>query len=240
MSDNRSSIKNRIWEIDFLRGIAFICMVYDHAIYDLNYIFGIKTNFFWGYGDIIGNFSAITFMILCGISSNFSKSNLKRGLIVFASALALTVGTALIDGLFNTKLIIVFGILHFLGIAMILSHFVKRLPIWVTAILAVTAWFIGQYFSSIRLNTNIFCMFGLYSQNFYSSDYYPLFPYLTLVFLGIILGKLLYKEKKSIFPFSIGKNPISFLGKNSVILYFIHQPIVFAILCIVIKIFNLH
>ena len=239
MSDTLTQKKNRIWEIDFLRGIAFICMVYDHAVYDLNYMFGVRTNFFWGYDDIIGDFSAITFMILCGISANFSKSNLKRGLIVFASALLLTAGTALADRLLKTRLIIVFGILHFLGLAMIISHFVKRLPIWVTAILAVTAWFIGQFFLTVRLDTNIFCMFGLYSRNFYSSDYYPLFPYLAFVFLGIIIGKLIYKEKKSIFPFAIGPNPISFFGKHSFILYFIHQPIVFAVLFVIVKIFDL-
>ncbi len=239
MSDTLTQKKNRIWEIDFLRGIAFICMVYDHAVYDLNYMFGVRTNFFWGYDDIIGDFSAITFMILCGISANFSKSNLKRGLIVFASALLLTSGTALADGLLKTRLIIVFGILHFLGLAMIISHFVKRLPIWVTASIAVTSWFIGQFFITVRLDTNIFCMFGLYSRNFYSSDYYPLFPYLAFVFLGIIIGKLIYKEKKSIFPFEIGSNPISFFGKHSFILYFIHQPIVFAVLFVIVKIFDL-
>ena len=240
MAETTAISKNRIWEIDFLRGIAFLCMVYDHAVYDLNYIFGIRTNFFWGYDDLIGDFSAITFMILCGISANFSKNNLKRGLIVFASALVLTAGTALADGLFNTRLIIVFGILHFLGIAMIISNFAKKLPIWLTAILSVGSWLLGEYFLTVRLNTNMLCMFGLYSRNFYSSDYYPLFPYLAFVLIGIILGKLLYKEKKSLFPFSIGKNPISFFGKNSFILYFIHQPIVFAVLFIIIKIFNLH
>lgn len=230
---------NRIWEIDFLRGLAFICMVYDHAVYDLNYIFGVRTNFFWGYGDIIGDFSAITFMILCGVSANLSKNNLKRGLIVFASALALTLGTGIADKLFNMRVIIVFGILHFLGIAMMISHFVKKLPVWVTSILAIGSWFLGQFLATVHPKTNIFCMFGVYSRTFYSSDYYPLFPYLAFVFLGIIIGKLIYKEKKSIFPFTIGKNPLSYFGKHSFILYFIHQPIVFAVLFIIIKVFNI-
>ena len=131
MSEKTVLVKSRIWEIDFLRGIAFLCMVYDHTIFDLNYIFGIETNFLWGYDSIIGDFSAIVFITLCGVSSNFSKNNIKRGLIVFASALALTTVTALADRLFNTNLIIIFGILHFLGIAMIISHFAKKLPIWV-------------------------------------------------------------------------------------------------------------
>ncbi len=240
MTEKPAIIENRIWEIDFLRGIAFLCMVYNHVIYDLNYIFGIETNLFWGYDYLIGNFSAITFMVLCGISSTFSKNNVKRGLIVFTSALFLTLGTALADGLFNTNLIIVFGILHFLGIAMIISHFAKELPIWITIILSIASWKLGEYLLSLRVSTNIFCMFGLCSENFYSSDYYPIFPYIALVLIGIVFGKLFYKEKKSLFRFTIGRNPISFFGKHSLILYFIHQPIVFAVLFIIIKIFDLH
>lgn len=240
MSEKTVLVKSRIWEIDFLRGIAFLCMVYDHTIFDLNYIFGIETNFLWGYDSIIGDFSAIVFITLCGVSSNFSKNNIKRGLIVFASALVLTVFTALADGLFNTSLIIVFGILHFLGIAMIISHFAKKLPLWVTIVFSAASWILSEVLITVRVNTNIFCMFGLHSDNFYSADYYPLFPYIALVLSGIVFGKIFYKEKKSLFRFTIGRNPISFFGKHSLILYFIHQPIVFAVLFIIIKIFDLH
>lgn len=239
MKTNLSEKKNRIWEIDFLRGIAFVCMVYDHTVYDINFIFGIKTNFFWGYGGIIGDFSAVTFMILCGISSTLSKNNLKRGIGVLASALALSAGTALADNIFHTRLVIVFGIMHFLGTAMIVSHFAKRFSISITCISAFLSFFLGKYFETIRSNTDVLCMFGIHSAHFYSSDYYPVFPNIAFVLTGIILGKVLYKEKKSLFPFKVGRNPLSFFGRHSFILYYVHQPIVFIILFIVIKLLNL-
>ena len=224
-------LKNRIWELDFLRGIAFICMVYDHVIYDLNYIFGIKTIQL----DFIGDFSAILFMLICGISTTLSRNPLKRGAIVFCAGMMLTGITFLIDSLFNTRLIIVFGILHMLGIAIMVSFVVKKLPNSIIVLISVCIFVLSYYFRKIRNIGNIMFPLGIHDANFYSSDYYPIFPYLAVVFIGIIIGKLFYSSKQSIFPFSIFKNPISFIGKHSLILYLTHQPIVILILFIILK-----
>ncbi len=222
---------NRIWEIDFLRGIAFLCMVYDHVVFDLNSIFGVKTVQL----DFIGDFSAILFMLLCGISTTLSKNCVKRGAIVFGAAMGLTAITFVIDLLFDTKLVIVFGILHMLGIAMMLSYFIKKLPIAVTAVLSAIIYALHFIVRNIRNAGNLFFLFGVHNAAFYSSDYYPLIPHLATVFIGIIIGKLLYSEKKSLFSFSVGKNPISFIGKHSLILYLTHQPVVMAILFVILK-----
>ena len=224
--------RNRIWEIDFLRGIAFLCMVYDHVLYDLNYIFGVRVHTI----DIIGDFSAILFMILCGISTTLSRNCLKRGALVFGAAMLLTSVTYTTDLLFKTRLLIAFGILHLLGIAMMLSYVVKKLPNIVIAILSGAVYLLSIPFKQIKDMGNLFFAFGIYDRTFYSSDYYPLIPFLAFVFIGIIIGKLLYKDKKSVFPFSIGKNPLSFIGKHSLILYLTHQPIVLVIVFLIIKI----
>ncbi|MBE6896349.1 MAG: DUF1624 domain-containing protein [Ruminococcaceae bacterium] len=226
--------KDRIWEIDFLRGIAFICMVYDHVMYDLNSIFGVRVHTI----DLIGDFSAVLFMILCGISTTLSRNSLKRGMLVFGAAILLTVVTGAVDALFNTRLIIVFGILHLLGIAMILSYFIKKLPNVFIAIISVIIYILSIPFKQINDMGNYLFAFGIHDITFYSSDYYPLIPFLAFVFVGIIIGKLLYKDKTSLFPFSIGKNPLSFIGKHSLILYLIHQPIVLAITFLILKIMS--
>ena len=228
--------KNRIWEIDFLRGIAFICMVYDHVMYDLNSIFGVRVHTI----DLIGDFSAVLFMILCGISTTLSRNCFKRGALVFGAAMLLTAVTATIDALFNMRLIIVFGILHLLGIAMMLSYIIKKLPNILIAIISVAIYLLSVPFGKIRDIANIFFAFGIHDPTFYSSDYYPLIPFLSFIFIGIVIGKILYKDKTSLFPFSIGKNPLSFIGKHSLILYLIHQPIVLVITFLIIKIFNIN
>ena len=228
---------NRIWEIDFLRGIAFLCMVYDHVIFDLNYIFNIRTNLFWGYDYLIGDFSAVLFMILCGISTNLSHSSIKRGLTVCGSALLISLVTYLIDVFTSAGLFIKFGILHLLGIAMILSHFVKKLPNIVIIAISAVVYFIGKYFAQIKTLGNALFFLGIHDNTFASADYYPLFPFLAFVFIGIVIGKLVYKQKQSIFPFTIPSNPISFIGKHSLILYLTHQPVVFALLFVLVKLF---
>jgi len=227
--------KNRIWEIDFLRGIAFLCMVYDHVIFDLNSIFGIRTNILWGYDNLIGDFSALLFMILCGISTAFSKNCIKRGLTVFGFALGLSLVTFLIDLVANNNLFIKFGILHMLGIAMILSYLIRKLPNWLILIISAVIYALSIPFVHIKTIGNFLFAFGIHDSTFCSGDYYPLVPYLAFVFVGVALGKILYKEKKSLFKFSIPDNPISFIGRHSLLLYLTHQPIVIAILFIIIR-----
>ncbi len=221
-------VKNRIWEIDLLRGLAFICMVYDHIIYDINYIFGYRTNLFWGYDDLIGDFSAIVFMLICGISCHISKNPIRNGLKVFGIACCMTVVTGIIDQLFAMGVIINFGILHMLGIAMIICGLLKRVkPLYI--LLISIPIFIAEHFINIK---NVYWLFplGFHTRDFYSADYYPLLPYVGIVLIGFCLGKLLYKEKRSLFPFSIsGKDPISFIGRHSLVLYVIHQPVVLII-----------
>jgi uncharacterized membrane protein len=204
-------------------------MVYDHAIYDINYIFGYRTNILWGYDYLIGDFSAILFMVLCGISCNMSRRPIMNGLKVYGIACCLTVITGIVDNLFNLGVIINFGILHMLGIAMILCEMLKKLsPILLLAI-SVLLLSIKQFLSI----SDTYWLFpiGFHTFDFYSSDYYPLLPYVGVVLIGFCLGKILYKEKRSLFPFSIsGKDPISFLGRHSLVLYVTHQPIVLIII----------
>ena len=50
--------------------------------------------------------------------------------------------------------------------------------------------------------------------------------------LGIVVGRTIYKEKKSIFKKEINIQPLSFFGKNALWLYFVHQIVLFIILSI--------
>jgi uncharacterized membrane protein len=75
---------------------------------------------------------------------------------------------------------------------------------------------------------------GLKPANFYSFDYFPLLPWFGLLLIGIFLGNIFYPNGKRNFKIFIpeGKvaNIITFLGKNSLLIYFIHQPIIFFVL----------
>lgn len=97
-------MKKRIWEIDFLRGLLIIAVIFDHFMFDwldlpiLSYNYSIIPDwmknmhqfaaFYWSHPArvIIRESSLALFFLLSGISCSFSRSNLKRGakLLVFS------------------------------------------------------------------------------------------------------------------------------------------------------------
>jgi uncharacterized membrane protein len=74
------------------------------------------------------------------------------------------------------------------------------------------------------------------SSNFFSADYYPVFPWIGVFVYGIALSKILYREKKSLFKFNLKDNIISFAGKHSLLIYVVHQPIILLVLTLIMMI----
>lgn len=219
----------RIWEIDFLRGIALILMIVFHIIFDLREIYNLPIDYSSGIVYYIGKTAAILFMLISGISSSFSKSNIKRGIKIFAIAMAITIVTHLFDPAFGIK----FGILHFFGIAMILFPLFKPLNKYWLVVIGTLIIAAGSYMSGVRVQTEFLFPIGLISRDFVSSDYYPLFPWLGVFLYGIAIGKVLYKEKKSLLKFSIKDNFISFAGKYTLTVYVAHQPVILLVLSLI-------
>ena len=106
--------KARIHMMDELRGFAVLCMVFYHAFYSAAYLLG------WQWGKVLLSFFmpaepyfAGLFILISGISSQLSHSNLIRGLKLLAVAVCVT----LVTGFFLPDQIIRFGILHLLSCA---------------------------------------------------------------------------------------------------------------------------
>ena len=85
-----------------------------------------------------------------------------------------------------------------------------------------------------------FTIAGIPSQ----ADYMPLFPWLGIFLLGCVIGRTCYKEKKTLFP-SADKTmkaisrPVEFIGRHSLIIYLVHQPVVYGILYVIFLLINL-
>ncbi len=244
--------KKRIWEIDVLRGFAFIMMVYDHFCFDMGFIFrNIYTNSFllkicdFCYNYIFSDTKKIVnsllcwsiFMLVSGISSTFSKSNLKRGLKVLAIATIFSIGTYVVTLVFkqnnpNINFTIYFGILQCLGICMLLTPLLNKLKNWqlvVIGILVIISYF---FTNKIKVDHLFLLPFNIYPSNLSTLDYQPLVPRLGIYMLGIVIGRTLYKEQKSLFNKELTIEPLTFFGKHTLWLYFVHQVVLFIILAL--------
>lgn len=223
----------RIWEIDFLRGIAIILMSLFHLLYDLSEFYDYDIDYTTGIVDIIGLASALMFIALTGISSSLSKNNFKRAIRILFFAYCITAITYVYDA--NT--FINFGILHLIGFSILLYKFFYRLNTPLLFLLAALIIFSGNILDKFTVNTNLLIPFGLTSPSYASLDYYPLFPYFGVFLLGMAFKNIFYREKRSLFNFSLpSKNPINLLGRNSLFIYLAHQPIFLAVLFLLNKI----
>lgn len=221
--------KVRIWELDFFRGIALILMIYFHTVYDLKEFYNLPVAYEAGFNFYIGKLSAILFMLISGVSTYLSRSTTKRGLRVLLYAMILTV----VSHLFNSYYGVKFGILHFLGLSMILSPLFKKINKYLLIIIALIIISLGDFMVNISTPFTFLFPLGIMGPGFLSSDYYPLIPWFGVFLIGMVLGQFLYTEKRSLFSFSLEHNLISKAGQNTLIIYLLHQPIIYGILMLI-------
>ena len=245
------NLNRRFWEIDFLRGIAILLMITYHFLFDLNF-FGIYSlNIFSGFIWMFPRIIASIFIFLVGISlylsytraelggvysndADFFFKYFKRGLWIFSLGLVITLAT----WIFIREEFIIFGILHFIGLAIILQYpFLKYNQKYKYLNLVAGLVFIisGLYLISFTFNFNWLLWLGFIPQNLNTVDYFPLLPWLGVVSFGIFTGGLLYRNYQRRFklPDLTLHKPIrifTFLGRHSLIIYFIHQPILIVLL----------
>ena len=113
-----------------------------------------------------------------------------------------------------------------------LFPFVKNLkPGWL--IVAGTATIAsGQWTAQLAIPSSLLLPFGITPADFTSLDYYPLLPWSGFFLYGAALGQVLYKERRSRLPQPSWLQPLTALGRHSLAVYLIHQPILLATLYI--------
>ncbi len=229
----------RFWEIDFTRGIALVMMLVSNFVTDIQYFVNYTSHyeFWWWFARI----TAFLFIFLVGVSLNVSYGRakreekasfakyLKRGLFILGLGLLITVVTYLAI----PQAYIRFGVLHLIGLSIILTYpflkWKKSVCLWLGLSLIV----IGLLLSTIVVNTSALLLIGLIPLGFASVDYFPLLPWFGVVLFGLYFGKTLYKDGARGFNLKLNlknSNPMCFLGRNTLWVYLIHQPIFIAVL----------
>jgi len=248
----------RYYEIDTIKGIAVILMVIVHIFY-LSTIMNVKNyNINGGILRLIAVISHTLFIFIVGmnLSINYQKYKLedkdkyinkqiKRGLFLLGSGMILSLLTYLAFG----NKYIRFGILHFIGISIILSTLIihnKNLSIYIASVIGIIYTIINnRNIRSILFNkcsnTPFLCFItGLVNIKYTSIDHFPLIPYFGLICIGIYSGYRLYNNnKRLLFNNEIEKyknskinNILGSLGKNSFKIYVSHLLILYLVFMI--------
>jgi uncharacterized membrane protein len=181
------------------------------------------------------------FVLLVGLSLNISywkarkegkadfSKFLKRGIFIFSLGLIITAITYFFLGSSYIR----FGVLHLIGLSIILAYPFLRLKRGLSLLLGIILILLGVALSTITINTNLLLIFGLYTANFSSVDYFPLLPWFGVILIGLYFGKFFYKNGERTFRLNFqlkASNPICVLGRNTLLIYLIHQPIFIGIL----------
>ena len=227
--------KERIEIIDALRGLAVILMVAHHLLYNCVEFLGGP---YWLYSnpvfDVLHYIFAGLFIFLSGVSSRFSRGNIKRGLIAIALAAVISIVTYLIE------MPIWFGVLHLLGFLMLLFGLTRKLwdfiPRLVAPFLFISLTAAGalilKYVDITAENPVLrvlLSILGWRQKGFVSYDYFPILPWIFVFLLGTWTG-LYIKERKLPEWFYKAKFPVfPAVGRKSLMIYVLHQPILYGL-----------
>ena len=240
--------------LDMIRGIALINMILYHGIWDLVYLFHVNWQWYYSTVGYLWQQSICwTFILLSGFCWSFGKKHFQRGMIVFTAGLIVTATTIW----FIPSERIVFGILSMIGSSMLLMTFFNKflqrirpltgvLNAFVlfmitrninAGFLGFEQWNLGKLPDILYANV-ITAYLGFPGEEFYSTDYFSLFPWFYLYLTGYFLYRIFERRNWNRF---LKKSPlirIQKIGKHSLEIYLLHQPILYIGLNVVFGIFQ--
>jgi len=236
------SFKGRFFEVDFLRGCAIIMMLIYHTLFDLMFFGNLKMDLFspfWRGYVIVG---ASIFIGLVGLSLTLSLARekstknkpsflkyLRRGLLILFYGFLITLVTYLVVPDSYVR----FGVLHCIGLSIILAYPLIERP-WISLALGIAVLVVGRFLDRQAFSFSFLLWLGFKPYPFQTLDYFPLFPWFGVVLLGIVVGNFLYPSGKR--AFALREDPpffvrgVAFLGRHSLTIYLLHQPVILVLL----------
>lgn len=233
---------SRLVEIDAARGVAILMMVVYHTVFDLDFLGIAPVDALGAPWRVFAYATASLFLLIVGISLVVSRARagrdagglvpagkfLRRGAGIFALGLLVTFAT----WLYLPQNYVVFGILHLIGVSVMLSPLFFRFERWnivLGAGVVLAGWAIAGTTGPAFL-----LPLGIMPPGFASFDYTPLFPWLGVVLVGLGLGSVLYAGGVRQFRIPPVPDrvvaPFTFLGRHSLVIYLIHQPVIILLL----------
>ena len=210
--------------LDELRGLDLVSMMLYHACWDLVFLFDVNMRWYAGTpGRLWQQTICWVFILLSGFCAPFGRYMLRRGTVVFGAGAVVTLATLV----FMPEGRVIFGVLTFLGAAMLLTGVLEPLLKKVMPAVGLGGW---KLMLPQSLYANYFtAFFGFYPDWFYSTDYFGLLPWLFLFWAGYYLHKAVGRRRMG--PLRRPVCPaLGWMGRHSLLLYLLHQPVIYGVL----------
>lgn len=229
----------RIELLDFARGMALIAMTIFHFAFDLE-LLGIQEPGFitqphWKY---FARAIATAFLFLTGVSLYLAhRDSIRwrgwkiRMIKIIAAAILIMIATYFA----TPQQYIFFGILHAIAFASLAGLLFLRVPWQIIFVVALGVFAMRYYGRTELLNAPYWYWTGLSATNPSSSDYVPVFPWFSAPLMGIVFAKLSEKMNwlevltKPRLEQGVSRF-LKFLGRNSLVYYLLHQPVMIGLL----------
>ena len=201
--------------LDELRGLDLVSMMLYHACWDLVFLFDMNMGWYAGTpGRLWQQSICWVFILLSGFCVPLGHHTLRRGVTVFAAGALVTAVTLV----FMPGDRVIFGVLTFLGTAMLitglLQPLLQKIPAWAGLVVSLLL------FAATYHTQDGFWQLGPWQM---------LLPWLFLFWAGYFLHFCMGRARME--PLRRSVCPaLGWMGRHSLLLYLLHQPVIYGVL----------
>ncbi len=233
----------RYTALDMLRGLAILWMTAFHFCFDLQHFGWLQANF---YGDpfwTLQRTAIVSLFVFCAGLGQAVALQQGQGWSRFWQRWRQIAGCALLVSLGSWYMFpnayIYFGILHGMALMLLLARLLAGAGwlLWPLAGLSLALPFLALQAHALWpgldfLNARAFNWLGLISRKPITEDYAPLFPWLGMMCLGLVLGQWLLRQQAhrlervgAALSRAAPLRGVAWLGRWSLSYYMLHQPL---------------
>jgi len=236
-----AKIFRRFHELDIWRGTAVLAMLIYHSIYIVDFLGPREMMFPEGGWFLLARFIQWSFLLLVGMSlylsyqkyeknrlplREFYRHQLKRGVIVLCCAFLIT----LVTTLYVPDWRVHFGVLHFIGTAVIVINPLAKYPL-VAGLLAPLSYLMSIVIRQIEWANPVGMMLGFFDPTLKALDYFPFSLWVGVPLLGIFLGWVFFRGYERQFQVTKVTSssvflPLQWASQYALLIYLIHVPLI--------------